>query len=347
MRQKLRVEAVSEDAADRLCEELCSSIPLAALFLKHLQTIEVRRNNQPERVFKREPDTQNECLIVSDGDSPSLWYLLRTDFQDVASQLRQKHPDLIEAKRSAMVTIAIPEEPMDTGLFCAFLPTQHRTGLPFHINADFFPTSSRKEIVLESDYQSEWNRAAITAAAKALADGLEKVRDSVGHIQLWQIIQSVSQMGQDANVGRCDVALGDFWRHLTNTIKSADIIYTSAGSWTSASQVFYLEQKDESRAATVLECLGCRLVHEELRFAQNLLLSKTIDVPVLGARDVAKAIKASGLTQRMDRESLPVCLRRDSDLTVLWDELSLLMGQYDAGRRRAREDRHLAVTELV
>ena len=46
---------------------------------------------------------------------------------------------------------------MDRGVFCACLPTEQQTGLPFHITADFFPYGDRKRIHLETDYQSDWD----------------------------------------------------------------------------------------------------------------------------------------------------------------------------------------------
>jgi hypothetical protein len=52
------------------------------------------------------------------------------------------------------------------------------TGLPVHINADFFPESDRKAIVLKNaQHEQAWNEALIHAAAARLADALESLRD--------------------------------------------------------------------------------------------------------------------------------------------------------------------------
>ena len=59
--------------------------------------------------------------------------------------------------------------------YCSLLfPTEQSTGLPFHIDADFFPASDRKSIAFGDSYdpRSEWNRAALKAAASVVAANL-------------------------------------------------------------------------------------------------------------------------------------------------------------------------------
>lgn len=55
--------------------------------------------------------------------------------------MRQRHCDFREDKRKSSVTIAVPELVTDKGLLYAFLPSETRTGLSFHINANFHPSS--------------------------------------------------------------------------------------------------------------------------------------------------------------------------------------------------------------
>src|SRR5262249_55538148 len=147
LRKALRAPALPTDAPMQILEELKSSLPTAILFLKNLNTLEVLREGRLVLRLQRLPE--QDSLIVSDGGPDRIWHLLRGNFDQVAAELRQRHGDRIEPKRSANVTLAIPEEePLENGLFCACLPTQQGTGLPFHLNADFFTYNDRKRIIL-------------------------------------------------------------------------------------------------------------------------------------------------------------------------------------------------------
>ena len=344
LRRRLRVEPITKGSPLCLLDELKPTIPLAMLFLNRLRKISLRHNGLDVKTYESEVDTDNDCLILSDGDESTMWHLLRGNFDDAAVKFRDRHAGRIEEKRSTNVTVAIPDEPIDEGVFCAFLPTQHKTGLPFHINADFYPTSSRKEIVLESDFQSEWNRAAVEAAAETLSSGIEKLRDSVGHQQLWRIVQAISQVGEDVEKERRDKSLGSFWGHLSSSLHQAPIVYTTAKEWVKAPGVFYLEQKDEAKAIPILESLALSVVHEDLRFAQNLLLSKAVSVPLLGADDVAEALREAGLDQRREHSQLPKFLQSDSSMQILRQEIKTLLTQY--GRRRPKDQLAGAIQEL-
>lgn len=51
-----------------------------------------------------------------------------------------------------------------------FLPTEQPTGLPLHINADFFPESDRKALIFAChQHEQAWNEILIDAAAVELA----------------------------------------------------------------------------------------------------------------------------------------------------------------------------------
>lgn len=342
LRQRLRVEPITDESPDTLLSELQPGIPLAMLFLKRLRQFSLRRNGKQIRAYETIVDKKNDSLIVSDGDDKTMWHLLQGNFDTEASELRNRHVGRIEDKRRANVTIAVPNEPNDDGVFCAFLPTQHRTGLPFHINADFYPTSSRKEIVLESDYQSEWNRAAVNAAAEAVANNVERLRGAVSHKQLWSIFQAVEQVGREAERGTKDKSLGSFWANLGASLRSSAIVYTSRSKWCVPPYSVYLESKEESTATSVLNDLGFNVVHDDLRFAQNLLLNKTVGVPILTALNVAEALQSKGLTDKIQPADLPAFLQGDH-MAILCQEVATLLTHY---QRRSKDGLEPAIEEL-
>src|SRR5690606_28986845 len=143
LRKALRAPALTPDAPRDFLDELCRSLPTAMLFLKNLNAMEVFDEDKSIISFQR--ILEGDSLIVSDGKKDSIWHLLRGDFDETANKLRAQHAGRIEPKRMSTVTLAIPEDPFAMGLLCACLPAQEgKTGLPFHINADFFPHSDRK-----------------------------------------------------------------------------------------------------------------------------------------------------------------------------------------------------------
>ncbi|HEB74924.1 MAG TPA: DUF3883 domain-containing protein [Nitrospirae bacterium] len=346
LRRRLRVNAISSSTPTDLLKELLDAIPLAMLFLKRLQRISISKEGKTVRTYERYIDLKKREVIISDGTSVSLWFLFQANFQPIAKELRERYPERIEEKRIPQVTVAVPEEHISEGVFCAFLPTNQKTGLPLHINADFFTTSNRKEIVLEADYQSEWNRAAIKAGAYALARDVERLRDCIGHKQLWHLLESAWVTAKSAKRGERDRSLAGYWEQLVQVVDKKEIIYTSTGEWTTPTESFYLEQKEERDVVPILESLGLNVIHKDLRFAQNLLLSEAIKVPILSAIDVARALQNAGLNERKTRNELPEHLRSDEGIKLLWQELDILLAQYAPGRKRAKEDKEKVILEL-
>jgi hypothetical protein len=240
LRRALRARAQTSESPQQLQEELCRSLPAAMIFLKHLNSIEVSVGRN--KILSLQRIVENDSSIVSDGNNDCVWHLLRGDFNDEANRLREKHTNRIEAKRTASVVLAVPDDPFDRGLLCACLPTQQDTGLPFHINADFFPNSDRKRIILEEDYQSEWNRAAIGAAAKVITGKLPDLPQLLGHQHLWHVFETIQRVGNEAKSGHKDRSFGLFWDQLQPQLSSARVFYTSEKVWEPASAVQFLRR---------------------------------------------------------------------------------------------------------
>ena len=90
------------------------------LFLRHVREVEVLRDGQTARCYRRE-DADDICEIAG-GDQPCLWLMLRGDFVADAATLCGRFPGKIEDRRRTEVTVAIPLEADVDGLLCAYLP---------------------------------------------------------------------------------------------------------------------------------------------------------------------------------------------------------------------------------
>ena len=105
-----------------------------------------------------------------------------------------------DVARDAGVVLAFGDGE-DEGRYFAWLPTQERLGLPFHVHADFFPSNDRKHVLWEGDYRSTWNRACLQAVAEVLAANLESVRTQLTPTGFWGLIQTAqSQPAQSRGV---------------------------------------------------------------------------------------------------------------------------------------------------
>src|SRR5207248_462887 len=138
------------------------------------------------------------------------------------------------------------------GLLCACLPTEHDVGLPFHINADFFPTNDRKRVIFADDYQSAWNRHALRAAARAIGTSIEDLSVLMGAQRFWGLVESMKEVA-DAVENEGESTLAEFWKIVEPHLRYSPVVYTTNNSWTTGSKASLLLQREESGVIPVLE----------------------------------------------------------------------------------------------
>ena len=316
VRNGLQKPPVGKDSIDSFAEELKESLPRAILFLQKLDTIELLRNGEPVSHMERVVGG-NTTKVGCDGVIQT-WRFIEGNFFSEASGLKGEFsPTYIEGNRSDRVQIAIPDSLRDDGLLFATLPTKQSTGLPFHINADFFPSTDRKSIVFGDTrtrvHRSEWNRAAMRAAAAAVGDNLIALRDMFRDDAptFWGILDRL----QDIHKDRGDdtrIPLGAFWGRLSPSLPSSPIVYTESGKWVTPSQVYIPTGDKEKEAVSAFGALGIEIVHRDLLKYRNILTS--IGVGVLRIEHIYEALKNKGMVRHTPSdEPLP-----DGTLELLW-----------------------------
>lgn len=262
LRARLSAPAINEEGVEELRRELVDSLPTAILFLRNLNQLEVHGGDAP--TFTIERHANEDMAVVQVNNRLETWLLRRGSFAAEAQTLRAKYGDKIEGSRRAEVTVAFPMDHSIDGRLCAYLPTRESTGLPFHINADFFPASDRTRLPDEG-YRGEWNRAAIHAAAELVAGGLTDLRDLLGPRRLWELIQAAWRRRSGDGVGGRDEWLGLFWSELANVLSESPIFHTSAGEWVSCREGVTIRQLDEEAPSIpLLERLGLKIVDPDL-----------------------------------------------------------------------------------
>ena len=337
LRQALKAAPVPEDVTPRLLEELERSLPVAMLFLKNLSAIEIKDSDGPRRKFERESDS--DTVIISQGASAHdrVWHLLRGDFHSEAAGLRREHQGRIEDKRSAEVVVALPAHELSAGLLCASLPTEESPGLPFHVNADFFPSNDRKHVILGEDYQSQWNREALLAAARTVADAAPRLTRMLGAERFWHLASALNALALSAHRENREAVWAEFWNSLESALRKQAVVLTSSHDWTTAdSGVAILVQREEAPNIAVLEGLGIKLVAEDLRPYQSIL--RSVGVPVVDIETLRSALATKGLDEPVSFEDLPPCLASRSGREALWTEIAILLARQGSNPHAKRAD---------
>jgi len=317
VRHRLRVEAIRPEQPQAFVEEISQAISRAALFLKHLEVLELKESGRLVKRIERLTE-RDDAILVAEGDRTCCWHIFHGSFKHDADRLRALHPMQIERKKSSDVLLAIPDEPMDNGRLYAVLPSDTTIPLPFHINADFFPSSDRKRIILESDYQSEWNRAAIRAAAQVLAANIERLSQLLGHHVLWRLISSLNECRRAAEQRQLDPVFSTFWERVAPRLSDWACIYAETKEWVKPHAARLLESKNEIAASSILVGLGIEIVHSDLREHFGLLQQKEISVPLLSVQDVVQALANSGVRDGLEVEHAPRGLRSLDGWRLLW-----------------------------
>lgn len=296
VRTKLKVPPVGQDAPDQFAKELKNSLPKAILFLKKLQKIELLRNGK--RVIQvTKIKTENMVKVNCDGVSQN-WRVMQGTFENEALELKQKFRSYIEDNREAHVQIAIPDTLLADGLLFATLPTEQSTGLPFHIDADFFPASDRKSIAFEdtniSDPRSEWNRTAIRTAASVVEANLIPLRDMFQNDAptFWAILDRLNRIYQKHTNDKRK-PFGAFWEVLHPLLQTSKIVYTESKKWLTPAETRIPTGGKEEEAIPVFRALNIEIVHQDLKRYRNILTSN--GVGVLRVNDIFESLQNKGL----------------------------------------------------
>lgn len=341
LRTRLGIEPVPGDVVDTMCDQLSNALLLAAPFLKRLQTLELRKRGKSIFVVScmRDPDAGE--ILIDAGGVTRVWKRLDVSFDADAQQLRAKFRGQIEEKRSARVTVAVPLDGLvGSGRLYATLPTEHEIGLPILINADFYPSSDRKRILFDQEYQGDWNRAAIRAAATTVADSLPDLRDALGPVELWKLFQSIEGLHRAATEGKAEKVLASFWTSIQPKLKSGFFVLSSQEEWCSPDGIRLLQSaKDEAPLIPLLESIGQDVVHLDLQPFSTLLRAGDIGVHYLTLDDLSGLLAGAGLAQPVTLGEAPEWLRNPEHRRQLGSVIEKLYERVAKDTKQAAEVR--------
>lgn len=321
-REKTNSEAVTDDDVHELGIALIDASPTALLFLRTLTAISVEAAGSTLEASCDRTDAAREVAI---NGAVERWHVVTAEFDGEAARLRSAHPNKIEEKRSTRVAVAFPTfaDPAP-GRFCAYLPTDRPTHTPFLINADFFPTSDRKDLVVEG-YRAEWNQAAVECAAQLIAEELEAARDALGAQPLWAMVRAAADGKDDPEPLEW---LSTLWEALKAELSTAEVVPCLDGGWARPQEAWYPMGDVERPALGLLSELGLSLMEGALALELVSFPRTEVKIRNLSLRPVVEVLEAAGLNEdELEVKDLPACLQQEGALASLRIELDLLAGR--------------------
>ncbi|HEY4896145.1 MAG TPA: hypothetical protein VII01_08640, partial [Solirubrobacteraceae bacterium] len=335
LREQLGAETVSAVDRRRLLRQFLTQVPRAMIFLRKLETIEIIDGRKKIARFTR--STEDGTVRISGPAGEEQWLLLEGDFGTQAKALRKRHPFI--ADRNAKVRIALQPDDNVSGRLYATLPTAIPTGLALHLDASFFPTIDRKGILLESGYEAEWNRAAITAAAELLSKQVEELAHTLGPKQFWSLISDARKL--DRRRAGESKALSAFWAKLAAALPSASVMWTRSETWAKVDKV--VSTRRDATLAGLLEDLGVPTISPLIA---SLVPERALGIERIGLERLVQRLQALSLKDGATIQELPAALQAQRRRAALRRELGALVdanGELDDHMRKAL--RRLALWE--
>ncbi|EAZ98517.1 DUF3883 domain-containing protein [Marinobacter sp. ELB17] len=279
---------------DQLQLEVLAVLRRSLLFLRHIETTEVRRNGKLLlRCELNRSDDSSLTITYSPEHSVERWHIIRGDAEQEAERLAKEYDLLKSLNRSSKFAIALNLDPdyQDKGLLYAFLPTEQNTGLPLHINADFFPEADRKALIFSGTQHARyWNEMLISAAAAELARNPESLGRLIGEEALWRIIHQAFQIAsRDSDYPACFKA---FWKQFNGTVPACKVAIDTNGELHVPSEIFLPSSTRFSDGQlSALNRLGANVVSEKLSPYRNTL--SKIGVPTLRLDPLIAILRAN------------------------------------------------------
>lgn len=321
LRRRLADFSLPADAADQMLHALVGAVGRTLFFLRNVKMVSVSRHGQlRERVSV---ERANGKLTIRRGSEkqPEEWLLLSGDASAPAAQLVAKFDGGGLERRQKTVQIAFrcdqarPQE--ELGQLYAYLPTDDPSGLPCHINADFFPKQDRKTIVLAGHGpQQAWNEMLLRAAAQAIASNLLVLRDALGAAAFWRLLVAANRL-TSANDGPQREVFHSFWKEISTRARGLPIVPTSAqGDWSLPQTSRLVRIGLAANTESVLRRLGIELPHGTV-------------TRITGAREAIQALGGKALSLADVSASLqsqpPDGLSPD-EARALWPLVNTLLG---------------------
>ena len=236
---RLRIEksAIESNQIPGISTEIIESCRRSFIFVRNLKKITVVYNEKTKLNLTRHKN-ENEIKIIDtlNGESTS-WELLKSTNEMHLKLEELRASDIIFSSRRVEFEILIPKKVDNSfrGLLYATLATNQRTYLPFHINADFYPDTSRNNLTFsdrgnERDPAALWNRSIISQCAKFVGSRISEIHETLGNDVVWEILKSSFSIHRKRTGENAPECLNDFWLEVSKAAATVEIVEDQFGN---------------------------------------------------------------------------------------------------------------------
>lgn len=289
-RKALQTSPVPSDICELVLAALTSVCREGLLFLRNLTEIEIARSGNTAARFSIERGDKD--AVVTSPRGVDRWLVLKAEADP--SGILEQYEQLGDLQRSTEVRVAFAVGATDLGpgRLYAYLPTGQASGLPCHIQADFFPRQDRRSIVTTGgSHERAFNLLLIDAAADLIARHLVELRDALGAEALWALIDAAYSHRKG------DAPLDLYWPSLESALETADVALTISGGWLPARKCLLPPAEMPSEEEAAVHRLELPLVDETLRPRRNLF--QALGARPISLTPVVDALAALGATSRI------------------------------------------------
>ena len=261
---------------------------------------------------------ENEIKIVDtlNGESTS-WELLKSNKEMHLKLEELRASDINFSSRRVEFEILIPKKVDNSfsGLLYATLATNQRTYLPFHINADFYPDTSRNNLTFsdrgnERDPAALWNRSIISQCAKFVGSYISEIHDTLGNDVVWEILKSSFNIYKKRTGENAPDCLNDFWFEVSKAVATVKIIEDQFGNLLYPKDISLL-YKHEKKHTSILDQL--EISYQKVIETNYLEICKN-----LGSKEINQHKVASALVDLSARGNVAKILNSNDLLSSLY-----------------------------
>ena len=327
LREALEVPPVADRVIAELEGTLLADTQAMLLFLQHVNSVEVVTRTRGIKVAREPVD---KGVAIRSETTVSHWTTVSADFGSEAQPMIAHAAGLINPQRPTRVTIALPADGgIPSGVLYATLPTQTPSGLPGHVNASFYPRTDRKTVRFETGYDSDWNRAAIAAAADGLATSAAGLAGSLGIPGFWEFLGTITDLDKKADADQPNHA-AIYLEALHQVVPALPVIDTISGGRERPSNALLPADAELYDSVDALAKAGLPIVarHLHRRLYTNSVYT-SYGINVLTARHVVERLRSVGWTEAFDPHSGPLTLEDVRQILKAFDRLPGRIGNVD------------------
>ncbi len=231
IRLGLEKPAIGLEQIPGIVSEIVASCVRSFIFVRHLRNIKVSVNSKVYLQLLREKN-EDEIVITDILRAKSTsWLLLKSDSDSEGKLAELRKSDRNFESRRNEFEVLIPKEIDEnfSGLLYATLATNQRTFLPFHINADFYPDTSRNNLSFkdrgnERDPAALWNRSVILQCAKFVASNVSYIHDLAGNRIVWKMLEGSYAIAKQKTGEIVPECFNDFWTEIRKVARLTPLI---------------------------------------------------------------------------------------------------------------------------